>query len=174
VGHGASSHAGGCGGAKERAGHERDIKGAREEPPLYGPGEEPAPGAGERADGARREPRDRLQLHGGERLGALEPGGGGGRRLLGGMAARDGGGCGGGCAHGQGLLRAWRRGLGRVAGRLRAWPGARGGGCGCGSERRQSDSFGWKRGWQSDGRDGGGGMVVLVYTIALRISRDIY
>jgi hypothetical protein len=38
----------------------------------------------------------------------------------------------------------------------------------------QSDGFGWRRGWKSDGRDGGGGMVVLVYTIVLRISRDLY
>jgi hypothetical protein len=78
VGHNASSHAGGCGGARERAGHERVIEGGREEPPLYGPGEEPAPGTGGRADGARREPRDRLLRHSGERLGAFEPGGGGG------------------------------------------------------------------------------------------------
>jgi hypothetical protein len=65
-------------------------------------------------------------------------------------------------------------GWGETRGRLRAWPGASGGGCGCGSgsERRQSDGFGWMRGWKSNGRDGGGGMVVLVYTIALRISRD--
>jgi hypothetical protein len=75
--------------------------------------------------------------------------------LLGGMAARDGGGCGGGCAHGGGLLRAWRWGLGGGGaargggggagggggggggprGRLRAWPGARGDGCGCGCGR---------------------------------------
>jgi hypothetical protein len=78
VGHGASSHVGGCGGARERTGHERSVEGGREEPPLYGPGEEPAPGVGGRADGARREPRDRLKLHSGERLRALEPGGGGG------------------------------------------------------------------------------------------------
>jgi hypothetical protein len=75
---------------------------------------------------------------------------------------------GGGCAR---MAAGIGAGRGR---RLRAWPGARGGGCGCGSgsKRRQSDGFGWRRGWQSDGRDGGGGMVVLVYTIALRISRD--
>jgi hypothetical protein len=78
------------------------------------------------------------------------------------------GGC---CAHGSG-------GWGGSRGRLRAWSGARGGGCdygcGSGSERRQSYDFGWRRCWQSDGRDGGGGMVVLVYTIALRISVYIY
>jgi hypothetical protein len=86
--------------------------------------------------------------------------------------------------NGAGLTAGWEEerscdlpvGWGGTRGQLRAWSGACGSGCGCGSgsERRQSDGFGWRRGWKSDGRDGGGGMVVLVYTISLRISRDIY
>jgi hypothetical protein len=86
--------------------------------------------------------------------------------------------------NGAGLTAGWEEerscdlpvGWGGTRGQLCAWPGACGSGCGCGSgsERRQSDGFRWRRGWKSDGRDGGGGMVVLVYTIALRISRDIY
>jgi hypothetical protein len=81
------------------------------------------------------------------------------RRVRGWLRAWPGG-C---CAHGDG-------GWGGTRGWLRTWPGAA---AGAGARARQSDDFGWRRGWQSDGRDGGGGMVVLVYTIALRISRDM-
>jgi hypothetical protein len=80
-----------------------------------------------------------------------------------GVAARMAGGC---CAHGSGVGAG--RGGGCAHGRV---PVAAGVAAGAGARVRQSDGFGWRRGWQSDDRDGGGGMVVLVYTIALRISR---
>jgi hypothetical protein len=97
-----------------------------------------------------------------------------------GMAARDGGEHGGCCAQ-------WRRGLGQDAGgaaRMGGGVGAgRGGRCARGRVPVATGAAAGARGRNRTVSDGGGleigrlgwgrGMVVLVYTIALRISRDI-
>jgi hypothetical protein len=64
----------------------------------------------------------------------------------------------------------WRRLRGRVAESAapesEGWGGCAHGrvpvaaGAAAGAGARQSDGLGWRRGWQSDDRDGGGGMVV--------------
>jgi hypothetical protein len=84
-------------------------------------------------------------------------------------SAWPGRGCGGGCWRG----RAWpgAAGAGAAAGG-RAWPGAvgaAGAGAGAGAGN-QTVGIEAELSRQSDGRDGGGGMVVPVYTIALRIN----
>jgi hypothetical protein len=91
-------------------------------------------------------------------------------RMAAGIGAGRGGGGGGGGPGGGG--RAGGGGWGRDAGAAVCMVG-------CPwrrvrlREREREEAIGWRRGWKSDGRDGGGGMVVLVYTIDLRISRDL-
>jgi hypothetical protein len=83
-------------------------------------------------------------------VGAAAAGVGVGARMAGVAAAGAGAAA---VAHGRGRLHAWRR--------VRV-------------RERGNRTVGMEAGLirQSDGRDGGGGMVVPVYTIALRISRD--